>query len=482
MLCSAKCALKGVLFSVLICLAYLSSQWSYADSIDIPVSQDGYFWEINPGGRGHEQDLQVGYSPNSFPPQGETNSALKFNVSSSIPGNAVISSAELWCYHFDAYGSWNYIWIGAYNAGNDWNEDNISWLQPWIDGGDVGGQNVEENNKWYIWEIKSLVQNWQNGTKPNYGVILHSGNSTDNRKRFYAREANNGKTPFLRVEYTIPKPDLTPYKPSTWGNKIVVSMSQNKFTDDTIYADEQAYIHFAVKNVGTANAGFHRVLLEVTEDGYSKKYDVSSLAVNQEKEWSNIPYTFSKPQSYTIKVTCDCDGHIGESNESNNVFSRVIGVKQPNLTLYKPNGWSDKIVVSANSGTYTEQDVYAGIPAYIHWGELNNGDGGASSHMNRVYIVEDFNIIECGITGLGSGIGHQWTNLEYTFAESKDYTIWVTCDVDNDIKESDESIEDNEEEHTIFVRRPPPEPYISYHNINKSECYYSFELLPQLFV
>ena len=47
----------------------------------------------------------------------------------------------------------------------------------------------------------------------------------------------------------------------------------------------------------------------------------------------------------------------------------------PNLTPYKPDGWSDKIVVARATGTTTDAaDLTPNDTLYVDWAVINSGD------------------------------------------------------------------------------------------------------------
>lgn len=62
-------------------------------------------------------------------------------------------------------------------------------------------------------------------------------------------------------DYTIsnesiePKPDLTPYQPSGWSDKLIVSDVSGTNTDGTLYANQVAYIDYSALNDGDADTG-----------------------------------------------------------------------------------------------------------------------------------------------------------------------------------------------------------------------------------
>lgn len=68
-----------------------------------------------------------------------------------------------------------------------------------------------------------------------------------------------------------------------------------------------------------------------------------------------------------------------------NGIDRVLS--GPNLTFYKPVGWSDVIVISNVSGTFTDASaISTDQPVYVDLAWLNNGTTTASSFYIRLYV------------------------------------------------------------------------------------------------
>jgi len=191
------------------------------------------------------------------------------------------------------------------------------------------------------------------------------------------------------------KPNLTPYKPSTWRNKIIVSNTDNTFEDSPdIYSDQNIYIDWAVVNNGQVQT--------------TKRFTTNLFVDNVEKgRWYSDPplnkgsYAFVKDKnigklssgwhSFTVKT--DYLGDISESNESDNTFSRNVFIderKFPNLTPYKPTGWGDKIVVSNVTGAFVDSDtIYSDQNIYIDWAVINNGEASTDKRFNTKLFIDN---------------------------------------------------------------------------------------------
>ncbi|QYR21492.1 cadherin-like beta sandwich domain-containing protein [Paenibacillus sp. sptzw28] len=149
----------------------------------------------------------------------------KFDMS-SIPANAIITSATLELYLLDAAN--NTVSMGAREILEPWVEGNKSgtaasagettWNnQPLYDAATVDIQSVSYTpNTWKTFTLTGTVRQWVEGGKPNYGVeIVDQDEATNvaNYKIFASSEySDSTKRPILRINYYIPATgvDVTP--------------------------------------------------------------------------------------------------------------------------------------------------------------------------------------------------------------------------------------------------------------------------------
>lgn len=131
-------------------------------------------------------------------------------------------------------------------------------------------------------------------------------------------------------------PNLTPYRPSGWGDKIVVSNTTGTTTDaSTIYSDENVYVDWAVINNGSVATGARF---------YTKLY-VDNVEVGS---WFTDPpvnvnfFTYVEDANigklsagtHTFKIVTDATSVITESDESDNEYSgiKVVSTRPPATT------------------------------------------------------------------------------------------------------------------------------------------------------
>jgi hypothetical protein len=151
------------------------------------------------------------------------------------------------------------------------------------------------------------------------------------------------------------QPNLTPYKPAAWSDKIVVSTGTGTSTDSSpLTTGDTLYVDWAVANLGGTPAGSFSVALYV--DGvFQTSWGLSSLA--------NSSYTYAldysigslSAGSHTIQITADSGGTVVESNESDNTYTKTItltALTAPAPTLVAPaNGATGLATTPAFSWT-----------------------------------------------------------------------------------------------------------------------------------
>jgi hypothetical protein len=261
-------------------------------------------------------------------------------------------------------------------------------------------------------------------------------------------------------------PNLAPYKPSTWGDKIVISNTTGTLTDAaTIYDDEAIYIDWAVINNGgaaTADTFYISLFIDGTEVagwfaapplpvssyGYALDYSIGTLSAG----------------SHTFRVDVDVTGAITESNESDNSFSKTKEItlrtgSQPNLRPYKPSAWDDIIVVSNVTGTNTDvSTLYSDEDLYVYWAILNDSKDTITTKFYTALYID--------------GVEHdRWYSdppMEpnvYGYIEDEDigklsagsHTIKITADVTSVVAESDETDNSYSKSITVVLRNPNPQ-------------------------
>jgi len=202
-------------------------------------------------------------------------------------------------------------------------------------------------------------------------------------------------------------PDLAPYMPAGWTDKLPVGSTQlagdaAHTYSGPFYNNQVLYFNWASLNQGTGAAGAYRVHVEVTGTGGGTwDWDISNNPVNQ--YWYLLTDQSVGPLaagSHTFKIWTDYLGTVSESNESNNYYERIISISAPSLadlTPYKPDVWNDKIPIGTTQLAGNAVHAYTGSffdnqLLFLNWTSLNQGTGAAGP--SRLHIE---------VTGTGGG-------------------------------------------------------------------------------
>jgi N-acetylneuraminic acid mutarotase len=123
----------------------------------------------------------------------------------AIPSGSVINSATLEMYATSATGNPQ---INLHRVTSSWTESGVTWNnQPSYDAAIVSSL-TSSGTGWKVWDVKSLIEGYLNGTYTNDGFLLkcntETGTTTMN-KVFASREnSNTSQRPVLRINYTPP--------------------------------------------------------------------------------------------------------------------------------------------------------------------------------------------------------------------------------------------------------------------------------------
>ncbi len=250
-------------------------------------------------------------------------------------------------------------------------------------------------------------------------------------------------------------PNLTPYQPSGWSDKIVVSTVAGTSTDSSpLTTADTLYVDWAVANIGTTSAGSFDTSLYV--DGVLQvSWNAASLPANS--------YTYAQDYligplsagSHTISITTDSGNTVSESNESDNSYTKNITVgasSLPNLAPYQPTGWSDKIVVSTVIGTSTDSSpLITTNTLYVDWAVINNGGSTASNFSTSLYLDGTL-LTSWSTTSLGTNAYISLQDYSLGSLSAGTHTVKITTDSGNTVTESSET--DNSYTKTITVSAP----------------------------
>ncbi len=256
----------------------------------------------------------------------------------------------------------------------------------------------------------------------------------------------------------VAQPNLTPYQPSGWSDKIVVARTTGATTDSTgLTTADTLYINWAVINNGTtaATSTFYTYLY--VDGVFQTSWSTASLSAGFYTYVNDFSIGSLSAGTHTIEIYTDATGAIAESNESDNSYTKTITVSNPslpNLTPYQPSGWSDKIVVARMTGTTTDS---AGLTTadtlYVNWAVINNGTAAtASTFYTYLYVDGVYETDWSTPPPLDAGSYSFVNNYSIGSLSAGTHTIEIYTDATGVIPESNES--DNTYTKTITVSNP----------------------------
>jgi len=253
-------------------------------------------------------------------------------------------------------------------------------------------------------------------------------------------------------------PDLTPYQPSGWSDKIVVSRTSNSTTDSTsLTTTDTLYVDWAVANFGTTAATNAFQIYLYVDGVFRNGWPVASMAANNYTYATGYSIGSLSAGTHTVTVTADATGTVVESNESNNSYTKTITIgnaNEPNLTPYQPAGWSDKIVVARTTGTTTDSTALTTAdPLYVNWAVINNG-GGSVTNTFSTYLYIDGTLQSSWSTPPPLVVGGVVAVTNYFIGSLApgSHAIMITADATGKVAEQNES--DNSYTKTIAVSAP----------------------------
>ena len=134
-------------------------------------------------------------------------------------------------------------------------------------------------------------------------------------------------------------PNLTPYKPSGWSDKIVVSNVTGTNTDSGILGPaDTLYVDWAVINDGNAAVN-NTFYTDLYVDGVSRTFWFTNPPVNAGfyTYVQDYPLGSLGPGAHTVKIVTDSTNLISESNESDNEYTKVINITASTPTATSTN-------------------------------------------------------------------------------------------------------------------------------------------------
>ncbi len=236
----------------------------------------------------------------------------------------------------------------------------------------------------------------------------------------------NGSSASIYVfddDSTSSKPDLAPYRPEGWDNKIVFSTVTDTNTDAAVITtNNDIYVDWALKNIGDLTSGAYSVELYVDNAWENTwRYDYSTAGYMRKLEDYNIGSLSSG--THTLKLVLDSANEVSESNEANNEYTRTITVRQN-------SAGNDDIPVDNIGNTFAGATLIDVSTIFNNSEYVGSGD---ACDMYR-FDVENSGEFDINISGLSARTKlnvYTWTNSRYKKIKGTSSKInKATCQVE----------------------------------------------------
>ena len=236
-----------------------------------------------------------------------------------------------------------------------------------------------------------------------FAVWITTGSAQENKTNVPVKRVKNGNVEVFKSDSHSDKNEvrsvslagvnLTPYQPSGWDDKIVLSTVTGTHTSAaTIYNNQTIYLDWAITNDGTSDIT-QTFRVELYFDGVlSDNIDIQGLQAGyyvSASDWAYWPFSSG---SHTFKIVADAGNVVTETNESDNEYTRTKSITYTtpcvNLTPIQPTGWDNKLVLSTIRGTSTTAStIYSNDIIYADWAVRNIGGCGTTLTFNvNIYV------------------------------------------------------------------------------------------------
>lgn len=318
-------------------------------------------------------------------------------------------------------------------------------------------------------QIKSMVAAGSDNRPPEKNELLsESSGPLPALNRDVAAHHNGGESQRslsgtrFRTEAT--GPNLTPYRPNGWSDKIVVSVSAGTSSDaTTVRAADMLYIDWAVINAGgSATTARFYTSLKIDGTAIGTWYTDPPVAAGYYVYIMDVTVAPLTAGSHTITVVTDTTGTVPESNETDNSYSRTINIvaSTPNLLPYQPSGWSDKIVVSTTTGTTADSSTIRPTDSvYVDWAVLNSG--GATNSRYYIALKLDGATLQSWYMDPPHSAGAYSYTQDYAIGSlsAGNHTLTLVADSTGAISESNEDDNTYSRTVTVYLAVPNLTPY-----------------------
>jgi hypothetical protein len=135
------------------------------------------------------------------------------------------------------------------------------------------------------------------------------------------------------IEVNVTGPNLTPWQPTNWSDRIVVSTGPGTHTDGfPIEADRPVYVSYAEGNDGSSYAEAAKTRLVVDGQTANTTQRSTNLAAQSVFAVEDFAFTFTNSGWHTLQMSVDADGQVAETHEDDNAYLKRVYVFQSGAT------------------------------------------------------------------------------------------------------------------------------------------------------
>lgn len=373
-------------------------------SVTIPCYADAAMKQSSTSNYGSSTTFKVGYSSSAI-----RRDMFQFDLvtGSPIPAGSVLQSATL---NLVASGTVNALNLGIYAFTNSWAEASTTWAlrstgNSWTTaGGDFsatsyGTFNTVSGTTNYNINLSSLVQEWYNGTRTNYGLLIKTITEPASTSVSFCAKENTtaGNRPTLTVTYA------TLGSCTAVRNRAPLSNPDNASTLSSTPVNINVKSNDADPDGNTLNVPLiitnpSNGSVTVNGDGTIKYTPSGSFNGITTFTYSVSDGTLKDTSKVFVTVLNSVPVATNDSTGTNSGTSKTISVKandadteadtltNPVVTLGANNG---SATVSGNKIIYTPFDGFTGVDSFFYAIYEQNviGCGGAQGDTARVKIT-----------------------------------------------------------------------------------------------
>ena len=317
--------------------------------VEIPANDDTFVTSNQPDANwGADPSLRLGYDAQQNG-NGAERILLKFDVSGQVPAGAVINNAYIELYETSATPSGDASMGNiARHLNSDWQSAAVTWNSHEPNWGGVDEQgSIAAADGWRQMPVTGLVQEWLNGTQPNYGAILIGDETVQERERiFYSLNAANDLYPRIVVDYGVSTDTTPPYA-------TVDQLST--------YVDDDFNVTWSGSDSGGSGIAYYDVQYQIPGDGW--------------QDW----------QLHTTATSANFAG--GQNGVTYQFRARAVD-NAGNVQEYGDVQAQTTVDSQAPSVTVNPLPQYSFSPAFtISWSGTDNGGSGIAYYDVQYKIV-----------------------------------------------------------------------------------------------